>query len=412
MAKNPKVPATLTPTDDKRGVDVKVKTPAIVLEIIEVSWKSGIDVARNKTKIVAPHWRLADNVVDKDKKVTNKVEEEDKPDALHFKTGSQKPGVYLVKSKKGADSFEVKIKVTKNTTELTAGKLGGKLGTLSFESDCALSVGEHVVQMKFIELPEVLTHAEGDASWQLTAKTQTIPVSTKTRLELFIVFDKPMSFYTDGVWAEALRFVFKKAGVSSSSKPEDAAKKVTAYCHTGHGMRYDTRQGAPAFFSGSSSTGMGYMSLWNYMLKIPANIVNCYDQAASVQSFVGALGIQTNWYYLKPYGYINTTNLIGVGPCNNPFFESNGSKSVVASDSTERTAFGNHAFIGFKGKILDSCAGPHTGTETPRRYLEVSIDAFRTTTELKITTVTAPATLGSYLEAGYLKNSTGLTAVE
>jgi hypothetical protein len=237
-------------------------------------------------------------------------------------------------------------------------------------------------------------------------------VTTKTRLEVFVIFDKTMSFYTDGVWAEALRFVFKKAGVTGASKPEDAVKKITTYCHTGHGMAYDTRSGAPAFFSGSPATGMGVMGLWNYIRQSPANIVNCYDQAAAVQSFIGAIGIQTNWHYLKPFGYINTTNLIGVGSCNNPFFKSNGSKAVVAANSPDRTAFGNHAFIGFEGKILDACAGPHTASETPRKYLEVSIDAVVTIPALGISTISLPATLGSYLEAGYLKKSSGITAVD
>jgi hypothetical protein len=381
MATGKKKDASLTPLDDARGITVTVKLPDIVVEIIEVSWKSGIDSARAKTKISAPHW-----------KVGEKVEEEDKPDLMHYKTGSQKPGVYLVNSKKGVDTFEVKIKVTKNTTDKTTGKLSGKLGSLSFEGDCALGVGTHTVPMKFGKLPDALTHAEGDATWQLASKELTIPVTTKTRLEVFVVFDKPMAFYTDGVWAEALRFVFKKAGVAGSSKPEDAAKKITTYCHTGHGMTYDTVRGG-SYFGGASAIDGGVFNLTSYIQKIPTKaghnglIVNCYDQSASVQTLCGAVGIKMDSLYQEPFGPIKRTNLVGVGPCNNPFFNSNASTPLVADDSSKRTSFGNHAFPRHISKIHDSCAGPHVGTEDLRQYLVASIDAKRLIVEYNLGSV-------------------------
>jgi hypothetical protein len=48
---------------------------------------------------------------------------------------------------------------------------------------------------------------------------------------------------------------------------------------------------------------------------------------------------------------------------------------VVAVDSPDRTAFGNHAFASAPSKnILDACAGPHTGAESPEQYVAASID--------------------------------------
>ncbi len=367
MTKRKRTDASLTPTDDKTGVPVKVKVPDIMLEIIEVTWKSGIDTARNKAKIAAPHWAAGLD-----------AKEEDKPDLQHYPTGSQKPGVYLVKSKKGVDTFEVKIKVTKNSTSETSGKLLGNLSGLYFDGKCDLSVGTHTATMKFKELPNVLTHLEGDASWGLEANLMSSLLPTKTRLELFVIFDKPMTFYTEGVWAEALRFVFKKAAVGASAKAEDAIKKITNYCHTVHGMTYDTMQGASNF--GSIPIGGYGFKLLNYIKKqgndaaIP-NKVNCYDQAAAVQALSGALGAKVDWIFMQPYGFIKTTNLVGVGSCNNPFYKSNGTAAIVVKSDPKRTAFGNHAYVYLNTKIHDSCAGPHAGTESLRQYLEAAIDA-------------------------------------
>jgi hypothetical protein len=364
MATSKKVSTPLTPTDDRTGVTVTVKVPDIAVEIIEVTWKSGIDTARNKTKITAPHWTAGPS-----------VNEEDKPELQHYATGSKKPGVYLVKSKKGVDTFEVKIKITKNTTSSTSGKLSGSLGILQFEGTCSLAVGTNTVSMKFKELPDVLTHVEGDARWTLEAEKASMLIQTKTRLEVFVVFDKPMSFYTEGVWAEALRLVFRKAKVDGSAKSEQAAAKITGYCHTGHGMTYDTDSGA-SHFSALNIGGPSF-ALMNYIMKNgeDANVVNCYDQAAAVQSLSGSVGVKVDWIYLSPYGFINTTNLVGVGSCNNPFYKGNGTKAVVASDDPKRTAFGNHAFVSHNAKIHDACAGPHLGTENLRKYMESAIDA-------------------------------------
>jgi hypothetical protein len=392
--------STLTPTDNTKRKEALVKSLNVEAELLEVHWLSGIDAARNKTKITAPHWKLGD-----------KVEEEDKADTMHFKTGSQKPGVYLIAGK-GVHDLKVKIKVIKSGL-MGEATLRGKLGSLTLSGDFNASVGEHMVSMKIEKPPKECQHIEGDATWMLDAGSAgSKDLKDKTRLEVFFVLDKPMSFYTQGVWVEALRLAFSKASVIGVTEPSKVAAGVTKYCHTGHGMKYDTRRGAPAFFGGSPKTGVGDMSLWNYILKTPSNIVNCYDQAAVVQAFSGALGVKVDWHYLAPYGYINTTNLIGVGSCNNPFFNSNGSTPVVASDSPNRTAFGNHAFIGFNGKIFDSCAGPHAGSETPRKYLENAIDDVRTIKEIGLSSMTPPATLGSYLEAGYLKKSSGITGVD
>jgi hypothetical protein len=182
--------------------------------------------------------------------------------------------------------------------------------------------------------------------------------------------------------------MFKVAGVTGFRKADSISKHVTKYCHTKHGMQYDTIRGA----SGFNVTGGGMFNLTNYIRKegfgkLP-NMVNCYDQAAAVQAFCGCLGVKSVWKYSGSnddpnrcsFGYINETNLVGVGPCNNPFYKSNKTTPVVPVGDVNRTGFGNHAFIETEGTkhIRDACAGPHTGAETLRQYLEASIDVKRT----------------------------------
>jgi hypothetical protein len=361
----------LSPTKNTKRKEVELKTPAFVAEIIELSWDSGIDSARDKTKITAPHWKVGEN-----------LNEDNNPTKQWYSTGSKKPGVYLIgtKGKSSAkDTFTIKIKVSKNEEiKAATAKVTGKLGKLEFTGDCPTGVGEHTVTMKFKALPDKLEHVEGDAKWTISLDSPALKADLKhvTRLELFFILDKPMSFYTQGVWAEALRLVFKKAKVGGTNTADAASKKVTTYCHTEHGMKYDTVRGGSNFKA--YNIGGNKFELFLYITKRGIdgkNTVNCYDQAAAVQAFSGALGIQMQWIFLNPYGYINLTNLIGVGSCNNPFFQSNGSKPVVPDNDPRRTAFGNHAFIIYSQKIHDACAGPHAGTETLREYMLAAIDA-------------------------------------
>jgi hypothetical protein len=52
----------------------------------------------------------------------------------------------------------------------------------------------------------------------------------------------------------------------------------------------------------------------------------------------------------------------------------NHSSQVIGIDDRRRTAFGNHAFCAFAGKVVDACAGPHTGGESFEEYIDASID--------------------------------------
>jgi hypothetical protein len=382
---------------NKKRAKVAIKLPDLVASITELSWTSGIRAAREKVAIAAPHWKEGEN-----------VNEADKADEQKFPTGSKRPAVYLVKSKGGANTMSVKIKVTKSKGQSANGVLSAKLGTLDFSGNCPTSVGEHVVTLKIDSLPNKLAHFEGDMTWSLKTPEADVVLSNRPRAELFVVLDKPEAFYAEGAWTEALRFLFKNASVGGIADAQHATAKITTYCHTGHGMKYDTSLGAARFSGGKAIRG-GLFNLMHYIRKLPVDpyvddgvTVNCYDQAAAVQSLAGVLGVKIGSGYQKPFGFIKTTNLIGVGRCNNPFYRTNGSTKEVPADSPLRIDFNNHAFASLGGKIYDACAGPHIGTENTRQYLEASIDAQRTM--IKLGLAGTPTAFYDYLHSKFIMN--------
>ena len=85
--------------------------------------------------------------------------------------------------------------------------------------------------------------------------------------------------------------------------------------------------------------------------------------------------MQSAWLFLQPFGFINPTDLVGVGMCNNPFFGDDPSKRLVDWDDPDRSSFYNHAFaVTYGATVVDACAKPHLATETPEEYLTDSID--------------------------------------
>lgn len=371
--------STTTPKPSLKRAEVKIKRPSLVGEMLEVTWQSGIDVARERKKVVGPHWKKGED-----------VKEENEPGHQKYPSGSKRPGYYLVKSKAGNAILVVKIEIKKSHNQEATGILTGSLGTLRFEGACPTTVGVHFVGLVIINIPDSLAHYEGDVTWSLATSKLSIPLESKTRLELFIGLDKPAGFFKEGAWVEALRLLFRSAKISGVKDTSRAAEVVTHYCHSKHGMRYEAWSGE-AQFGGEDMGGtfllMKYLNWSRHPLTTPNiygdfanNVVNCYDQAAAVQSLCGAIGVKIVWVFYNPFGYIKTTNLVGVGNTNSPFFKGKGPKAqpIVDRNDRNRTAFSNHAFLQVgdrSGNILDACAGPHLGKEDMRQYIKNTIDA-------------------------------------
>jgi len=382
------------------------------IKIIEFTWKSGIKVTRENEagallgwivdRITAvagysiPHWTDKDSAT---------IPEENKPGIQHYHTGSKRPGVYLIRNK-GADTAEVKINIfltdPKGEVASKKYKLRCELGSLTKQAKkekltmesvgtFTMTSGNHTVTMKFTKRPDTLQHYEGNAIFDVfpeDGKGCSEFAINKPRLEVFFVYDNPnmMKFYKDGVWVEALRLLFKKAGVADENEPKTISTKVTEYCHSKHGMKYDTELGAPKFMRtiiyNSRLGGAFYLRKYIEKKNFLGNsytILNCYDSAAAVQTLCGALGVNTQWIFQDPFGYIIETDLVGVGSCNNPFFSNSrySSEPVTALNDPQRSGFGNHAFVAAipeKQNIRDACAGPHVGDEDLREYLKETID--------------------------------------
>jgi hypothetical protein len=366
-----------------KGVNVFIHVPFRV-EILELTWKSGIDVARNivtgdkreiKT-VTAPHWEKAN---------ASSFKEKYKREIQHYDDGSTHPGVYLFKGK-GSDKLSVKVKVTNRDNLsgkfLLRGKFGSTVEPLIMEGPCPMQ-GEQDVELKITNLPDSLRRYTGDSEWEVVEASSGKLICTigeKPRLEVFVVYDKPATFYKEGVWVEALRLMFKAAYMYGFKDADSISAHITVYCHARHGMRYDTEKGAPRFVTDGYG---GVFQLMKYIKRV-RKVVNCYDQAAAVQSFCGCLGVKVGWIFQDPFGYINTTNLVGVvGPCNNPFYADTDAaghylytnKPAVDPRDKDRSAFARHAFVETASKyIRDACAGPHIGKEILKNYFEVAID--------------------------------------
>lgn len=336
-------------------------------ELVSITFDSGIPVTHGKAAVKTPHWEAGKEgeITDDWKAMAAKL-------GLPAEPYSKRAAVYLINGASGAKyEVKVKVKVTKSKNISGKAKLLGNFNGLEIEGSCETGAGEHEVTAKFNDPPKSILGGCTRISWGLDVPDFGSVSLGATLAEIYFVLGKPEKPYTNGVWAEVLRFLCGKVKVVGETDGKGAAATITTYCHSSHKLKYDTDEGAPKYGVGSLG---GAFALDKYM-KRGSEACNCYDQAAGVLAFSLALGAKVSWRYLEPFGYIKPTDLVGFGLCNNPFFGVNVKKKMVPKDSPERTGFGNHAFADIEGgNILDACAGPHAGTETPAEYVAASID--------------------------------------
>ena len=177
-------------------------------------------------------------------------------------------------------------------------------------------------------------------------------------------------------------------------------------------LEYETWSGSSKYTSGiitglatdlANDRGLElWLDLWltdNLGLNGVKTQMNCYDLACLVQVLV-SLGTDASTSkvrakFMRPYGYIKSTKLIGridprkdstgkpVNPqnlCNNPFYGNNGyAKDMLVDDNNNlRSSFGNHLFITIEKSgetwVLDACCGPQTGNIKLKDYPGAAID--------------------------------------
>ena len=332
---------------------------------------------------------------------------------------SQRPGVFEIDNPR-FKGLTVTLQVSglnAHSRPLLAGKLkcgsGSNERSITFAGEIDNTGDIQTVSVVPAAEPENFIWLYGDMEWFLEfANGSAAPIGRPTRVEMSWIYSYPgRMFHRRGVWIEVLRLLgdickkgaappthestgnsvpdridekvcfFSKRSRSirtNNETKDDVIKEIVTYCHAGAGLSYDSYYGSCYFVDGSEG---GLFKLRAFLEKVIA-ICNCYDQAGAVQTLLGALGIEVDWLYMYPFGYIHVTNLTGRQVSNNPFFSSTGDskeKEIVPKNDPNRTGFGNHAFCGIHRQgqiyILDSCVGPHLGDETTQEYIGKSIDS-------------------------------------
>ena len=362
----------MTEIAESVSVDVAKEDPEKYLnvKILEVDFTDSFKTANAKKEVVAPHW----------------------PAKTYQSKYSEKPAVLAINKKSKVD---IKVKVDSKGVS-GDGVLRGSFKGYIFEGKLPLSSGEKTVTVELKKAPDSLTWLEGLIVWGAEGGGLLAAAGT-TRVEVFFVFSDPakMKFFSkDGVWAEALRFLFKNGSVHRVETEEEALKKVTKCCFSIKHHQYDIDAGSTSFGGLSGSFDLSvYMSPKN-------SDVNCHDQAYAVVVFSGALGLDVDGLFMQPFGYLSLTQLVGRGICNNPFparklkseltrlsSTKEGKRRmkfkppkpehylVVADDDPDRSAFRNHSYCEYKSKIFDACAGPAVGHGDRIKYVKTNVDS-------------------------------------
>ena len=369
-------PANLAVTTDP-------KIPVLVGAVVELSFQNPVKTSLAKTLVEAPHWKLGD---------------------IPPGTTSKKPVAYARSTANVIAKLKVKITESKNVSG--TGKLTGTLGPLTFECDCPMGEGDHDVDAKIDELPDTLVWVRGDIAWELDVPGTARFGLNSTRIELYTLIENPKDPFPGHKWGvpvEALRWMHLRGGVGGMMTGLDLVTAVTRTCHKRPKTKYDTRFGGAHFLSADN-----VYELLAYVAPPTSDaIANCYDQAGAVYLLSRAFGVAVEIVYLgnsdatpdENFGYINTTELVGVPGCNNPFFERpsplyvDAKQNIVIracpkphadpnwggdlkklADKGARTSFGNQAFCSYAGGIYDACAGPATGSSQDD-YATAAIDS-------------------------------------
>ena len=172
-------------------------------------------------------------------------------------------------------------------------------------------------------------------------------------------------------WADALELACTAA--NGMSVRASALAAVTLHLFNNMGFQYDVVNGSPHFFGRKKNV----FSFGNY-ISGSFTKVNCSDQAYGLATLGNLLGIYSTVVMTQPIGYINTTNLVGVGLCNNPLYlgsETTNHVAVCGVDDVSRSRFTRHRYVFAEGFIFDACIGPALGMQTNIEYLKSMIDS-------------------------------------
>ena len=222
----------------------------------------------------------------------------------------------------------------------------------------------------------------GDLLWRAVTPGQPDARKVKdlerpTRIEIYGLTSQLPKFFFSRVRVDFLRALVLPAHTSGAI---DWTRYVIKAAFWDFGFKYASFHGGAARYAAGSTGGTYDLRSWAREIGTKKDL-NCYDQAGLLQIALGLGPLAQSdvmWKYMKRYGFLRTTELVGRGLSNNPFPrgpDAPDSLFLIDNNNAGRSGFSNHAFIEVNGRIADACAGPHMGTESLQQYIDAAIQS-------------------------------------
>jgi hypothetical protein len=244
---------------------------------------------------------------------------------------------------------------------------------------------------------------DGNIEWTVTLSDDPdglVPLQKfSIPLEFYCLPNKVPKIISDGLPAQLLRILLQTRYPKQEDSPWGWVKFCMDFLRS-QNFRYETSSGRFNYVNREPTHPVSdacYLEHWlshydtlRYEHELTRQRrVNCFDLAALGHVLL-AIGLDATNYgvrmkHLRPFGMINVTNLIGIGSCNNPFFEKGLTDQITDPDPIAkkdskkyRTGFGSHVFLAVVSddgeKIVDATCGPQVGDFTLSEYIEKAID--------------------------------------
>jgi hypothetical protein len=319
--------------------------------------------------------------------------------------GSMYPAAFLVGQKHPA-ALEVTVHIPglkPGAVYSLQGLFPGKIPIFSGKPVKARDETQEIVFEVFAQYePEGFFKISGEnITWQVTGQdTPGVSQLPKVPLELYWLYGDTYLFLQKGIPVERLREIALACGMTGNIHPRqlDAQQKkikiqrddpqkparkwviarVVKHCFHRNPPRYNIWYGNLGFTLYAQGERITFLaSSYLNALNDPGALFCCWDTAVILQYYLHVIGINdVSLCRMNPFGYLKSTPLVGRGECNNPFFGRTGDEKVVNEKNPQRTAFGNHMFcrLNVDQTIVDSCAGPHLGDQSPEQYVKAAVD--------------------------------------
>lgn len=313
--------------------------PVLQAQLLSLSFNNTIRVSREAVEAVAPQWQAGRDDV--------------------------RPVVFQ-RSEVDAAYMDADIDITQSRGQPGTGTLKATFHGFQLEClNCPLAVGRHTCRVRISNLPSAIRVFRGTTSEWVLAGASSCNLGNAA-LVIYVILNAPGFSFNSVVWAEALDFLCDTVALQGCADERLAVQTITRYCHSGHGLTYESANHYAYVVHG------GRFCLEAYMAKADL-FANCYDQASAIQVFGHAVGCYVEFKYLRTFGFVRLTNLMGVPGCNNPGYRLTG-EGVRLDDPSSRTPFVDHACCVLNGHVFDACIGPEVGDTTIEGYLARAID--------------------------------------